>query len=60
MGAYLSARTTLGEFESLEDAAKSILSTLAVTEPDPRSTAEYQDHYERWLDVSDRLKSINL
>ena len=60
MGAYLAARTSLGEFGYLKDAAKHARTTLAVAEPDPGRAAEYQDHYERWLDVSERLTSIEL
>ena len=60
LGAYLCARTAMGEFDSLAEAAESVRPTLEVREPDLGNAAEYQDHYERWLDASDRLKSIGL
>jgi sugar (pentulose or hexulose) kinase len=60
IGAYLCARTALGEFASLDEAATSIRPSLSMVEPDPLGCAEYSDHYERWLQVSDQIKGLSL
>jgi autoinducer 2 (AI-2) kinase len=60
LGAYLCARTAQGEFGSLTEAAESVRPSLDVKQPDAVDAAEYQDHYERWLDVCERLEGVDL
>ena len=60
VGASLCARTSLGAFASLREAAASVRPATTVSEPDPRSAAEYDDLYERWLDLADRMKKLDL
>ena len=60
IGAYLCACTALGEFPSLQEAALSVRPRLQCLKPDALASAEYQDHYERWLQVSVDLQGIDL
>lgn len=60
LGAYLCARTALGDFASLEEAAASARPRLRTVEPDPRDSAEYQGHFQRWLRASDTLAGLGL
>jgi autoinducer 2 (AI-2) kinase len=60
LGAYLCARTAIGDFASLEEAAQSIACNLETVEPDIMDSAEYEDHYEQWLEMSDKLQEISL
>ena len=59
-GAYLCARTALGDFQSLEAAAQSVNLRLQSIEPDPLDSAEYQERYERWLRTSEELQSSGM
>jgi autoinducer 2 (AI-2) kinase len=59
-GAYLCAATALGEFVSLEEAAEAGRKTLRPVQPDLATATEYEEHYQRWLEAAERLKSINL
>jgi xylulokinase len=59
-GAYLCASTAIGEFASLDEAAQSIDGTLKTAEPDPRSAAEYADHYERWSRAGQEMRALSL
>ena len=56
LGAYLCARTALGEFASLEEAAQSVVSRLQCLEPDPLDSAQYEDHYQQWMQLSEQLQ----
>jgi L-xylulokinase len=60
LGAYLCAATCIGEFPSLEEAARSAGGLLRSLEPDSRGTAEYQDHYQHWLAVEEGMKGLSL
>ena len=60
LGAYLCARTALGEFNSLEEASLSIRHRPQTLEPDPLRSAEYGDHYERWMELSGGLQGLSL
>ncbi len=60
LGAYLCARTALGDFSSLDDAAQSVEPGLKPLAPDPLDSADYQDHYERWLELSAQVSSLIL
>ncbi len=59
-GAYLSARVALNEFTSLEEAALWTRPSLKRLEPDPLESAEYEDHYQRWLQVAEKLEEVGL
>lgn len=60
IGAYLCARTALGDFTSLEEVASSVRPRLQVRRPDPRDSAEYQDYYEGWVRLSGQLEDVSL
>ncbi len=60
VGAYLCARTALGEFSSLEEAASSVRPRMVALKPDPLDSAEYQDYYERWLQMSEEIQGLSL
>ena len=60
VGAHLCARTALGEFGSLDEAASSVRPGPRVVEPDPRDSAEYRDHFDRWLELSDQLQGLGM
>ncbi len=59
-GAFLCAMTGLGEFGSVAEAAETVEPGLAVIDPDPLASAEYDDLYRRWLDLQRRLEAIDL
>ena len=59
-GAYLCATVALGEFASLEEASVSVRTGLDTLEPDPLSAAEYDDVYERWVELWDQLRQLSL
>ena len=59
-GAYLCARTSLGEFDSLDEAGASIRSQMTTIKPRPLESAEYQDHYERWQELAAGLEKLGL
>ncbi len=58
LGAYLCARTALGDFHSLRDAASSIRSRMDHLAPDPLTSSEYQDYFARWLDAAEALQQL--
>ena len=60
IGASLCARTSLGAFASLGEAAESVRPAMTVSEPNPRSAAEYDDLYGRWLEITDRMQELSL
>ena len=60
VGAYLCARTALGEFASLEGAASSVRPRLIALKPDPLDSAEYEDYYERWRQMSNEIQGLSL
>jgi autoinducer 2 (AI-2) kinase len=59
LGAYLCAARSLGEFASLEEAAVGIGGALKTVEPDPQGSAEYQDHYQMWLQAAGQLEDMS-
>ena len=60
LGAYLCARTGLGDFGSIVEAAAAAQPGLRTIEPDPMSSAEYNDLYERWGELSAQVGEIAL
>ena len=46
--------------ESLDDAASTARAALKVVEPDPLAAAEYSDHYQRWVEMSDHLGQLEI
>ena len=60
LGAYLCARTALGKFGSLDEAASSVRPGLRSMEPDPLHSAEYQESYERWLHLAGEIQGLSL
>ncbi len=49
-GAALVARTAIGEFRSISQAAESAREMSEVARPDAQAAAEYEDHYRAWLE----------
>ena len=58
LGAYLCARTALGEYASLDEAAAAARGRLQSLEPDALDSAEYGDYYERWVERSAVLREL--
>ena len=58
IGAAFVARTAIGEFRSLRDAADSAPTITRTLHPDPHTAAEYQDLYHRWLQMQQTLRGI--
>ena len=56
-GASLCARTALGDYASLAEAAASRRHAVTDIEPEQPASAEYEDLYERWTELSGRLRS---
>ena len=49
------ARTAVGEYSSLAESAVAASQGAMTIDPDPSSAAEYQDHYERWLELNEEI-----
>ena len=60
IGAWLCARTAGGDFASLEEAANSVRPLLQSQEPDAAPSAEYQDLFARWVELSDGLQGMGI
>ena len=58
VGASLCARTALGDYSSLAEAADAVRDTVRTVEPDPLASPEYAELYERWTELSDRLRDF--
>lgn len=54
-GAAMIARMATGEYNCLAESATVASHDARTTEPDPVDSAEYQDHYERWLEVHETI-----
>ena len=59
-GAYLCARTALGDFQSLEEAAQGIRPRLQSLVPDPLDSVQYQELYQQWLRTSEGLQAADV
>lgn len=57
-GCAMIARTAIGEYGSLLEAAAEVSHQAHISEPDPAASAEYQDHYEHWLSVHESIGSL--
>ena len=60
LGAYLCAGVALGRYGSMDDAAGSARARLKVIEPDTLNASDYADHYDKWLDISERLGKLDV
>ena len=60
VGANLCARTALAEYASLGEAAYSVRPRLRGVEPDPLSSAQYEELYERWVRLSEAMQGLEL
>ena len=58
VGAYLCAATAMGRFATLTESADSAAGRLTALEPDARDSAEYEEHYQRWLEVQAKLQRL--
>lgn len=59
-GARLCAATAIGEYASLDEAARFAKQSQRVIAPDAYDSAAYRDLYRRWQETAQRLQSINL
>ena len=60
IGAAHIARTAIGEFPSLTDAASSASTATRTLDPDPHASADYQDLYQQWLETQQALGRMPL
>lgn len=60
LGAYLCARVALGDHGSLHEAAASVRPYLQALEPGPADSAEYEDLYQRWAELSQELGRLSV
>ena len=49
------ARTAIGDYSSLAESAAAASQGSRTSAPDPSTAAEYQDHYERWLEINEGI-----
>ena len=49
------AMTAMGEYSSLAESAVAASQEARTSDPDPSAAAEYQDHYERWLELNEGI-----
>ncbi len=58
LGAAMLAATGSGVYSSLSEALPAMQSPLKVVEPDRLMTAEYAEHFHRWLSISQKLNQM--
>ena len=49
------ARTAIGEYRSIVEAAVAISQDISTSLPDTAAAAEYQDHYEHWVEIHEGI-----
>lgn len=49
------ARTAIGEYRSIAEAVVAISQDTSTSLPDPAAAAEYQDHYEHWVEIHEGI-----
>ncbi len=59
VGAAMLAFVAIGRFASLADAAEAMTGGQLTFEPRPRPSAEYDDYYARWRELSERMMEAN-
>lgn len=57
-GAFLCASVGIGELASLREAADAAGASLRAIDPEPLAAAEYDGHYQRWLDITHGLQKV--
>ena len=60
VGAAHVTRVAIGEFPSLTDAVDSARTVTSTMDPDPHTSADYQDLYQQWLETQQTLGRIPL
>ncbi|MCE2458631.1 MAG: FGGY-family carbohydrate kinase [Dehalococcoidia bacterium] len=55
LGCAAIAMTAMGEYSSLAETAAAASQEARTSAPGPAAAAEYQDHYERWLEVHESI-----
>ena len=60
IGAFLTARTGLGDFGSIGEAASEAKPGLRSVDPDPVAASEYDELYEGWLQTQERIEAVGL
>ena len=59
VGAAMLAFVATGRFGSLDEAAEAMTGGTLTFEPRPRHSAEYDDYYARWRELSQRMMEAN-
>lgn len=59
VGAAMLAFVAIGRFRSLDEAARAMTGGQLTFEPRPRQSAEYDDYYARWRELSARMMEAN-
>ena len=59
-GAYLTAVTALGDFNSLTDKSNHEIFDMETIEPDQSQIAQYYDLYQQWSELGLQLRSIRI
>ena len=59
-GASLCARTALGDYSSLDEAANDARGTIRTVEPDLMASSEYEELYQRWTEMSGQLQDFTV
>ena len=60
VGAALVARTAIGEFNTLDECVGHANAADITVIPDPLAASEYDDGYQRWLEIDRTLRSLPL
>ena len=54
-GCAMIARTAIGYYDSLTESAMATSHDAMTLEPDPLSKAEYEDHFEHWMEIHEGI-----
>ncbi len=60
LGAAMAASVAGAAYDSLAEASEAMRGDLQCVEPDPATSAEYQDYYERWCTLGSNLEDMTL
>lgn len=60
IGTFLCAKTVLGDFRDLREAAAHARSDMRLLQPDARNAAQYEEYYKGWIRLSESLRNIEL
>lgn len=58
LGAAILAAVGSRMYPNIDEATQAMMSELTVNEPDPLVAAEYNDYYQQWLSIVEKMKDI--